>query len=219
VVSQAKSILQFYFETTFEKFDSKTPEGKREISKVLLPVVKAVPNKIEKAYWTKELAKKLGVKEETIEEAMKDVKIIKQEHATAENAKPMLSPKKSRKEALEERIVSLILKDPENLELLAEKIELNFTPKLQEIVVSLKSGQQPVDVKLASYLSFSAEAEDGLDCRQEIELCLKEFEALEIRDKMNQLASQLKEAEADKNKEQINSLVEEIRQLTNKLIN
>jgi len=59
IVAEAKSILQFFFETAFARFDAKTPEGKREISRALLPAIKRVPNKIERSHWTQELARKL----------------------------------------------------------------------------------------------------------------------------------------------------------------
>src|SRR3989344_4477973 len=47
MVENSLSILQFYFQTTLARFDAATAEGKREISKVLLPVIKRIPNKIE----------------------------------------------------------------------------------------------------------------------------------------------------------------------------
>ena len=49
LITSAKSILSFYFETAFSKFDKETPEGKREISKIILPVIRRIPNKIEQS--------------------------------------------------------------------------------------------------------------------------------------------------------------------------
>jgi DNA primase len=73
-MKSAKSILDFYFETTFSKFDKEDPEGKRGISKILLPVMKRIPNKIVQAHWIGELAKRFRLKEEHIEEELKKVK-------------------------------------------------------------------------------------------------------------------------------------------------
>ncbi len=217
IITDAKSILQFYFETTFAKFDSKTPEGKREISKVLLPVIKVIPNKIERAYWIQLLAGKLGVREETVEEALKDVKIGQSNRVFEEETPVKPAEKKTRKQALAERIVSLILKDPKNLEFLKEYHEAEFTPELKAVVASLRSGEKPVDAQLVSYLSFRAEAEEGLDYKEEIQLCLKEFEALNVRSRMDELLCRLREAEADGSQEKIDKLTKEIHQLTSKL--
>jgi len=217
IITDAKSILQFYFETTFAKFDSKTPEGKREISKVLLPVIKVIPNKIERAHWIQLLAGKLGVREETVEEALKDVKIGQSNRVFEEETPVKPAEKKTRKQALAERIVSLILKDPKNLEFLKEYHEAEFTPELKAVVASLRSGEKPVDAQLVSYLSFRAEAEEGLDCKEEIQLCLKEFEALNVRSRMDELLCRLREAEADGSQEKIDKLTKEIHQLTSKL--
>jgi len=74
-VKEAKSILDFYFESTFLKFDRNTAEGKREISKVLLPVIKRIPNKIVQSHWVQKLAQELKVETKDIEEEMEKVKL------------------------------------------------------------------------------------------------------------------------------------------------
>ncbi|MDD3399818.1 MAG: DNA primase [Candidatus Pacebacteria bacterium] len=217
IMADAKSILQFYFETTSAKFDSKTPEGKREISKVLLPVIKVIPNKIERAHWIQLLAGKLGVREETVEEALKDVKSVQTSRVFEEEAAVRPAEKKTRKQALAERIVSLILKEPKNLEFLKEYHEAGLTPELKSVVASLRSGEKPDDAQLVSYLSFKAETEEGLDCKEEIQLCLRELEALDVRSRMDELLCRLREAEADGSQEKIDELIKEIHQLTSKL--
>ena len=60
-VKEAKSILDYYFEITFSRFNPKVPEGKREISKILLPVIKRIQNQIERSHWVRDLSKKLAV--------------------------------------------------------------------------------------------------------------------------------------------------------------
>ncbi len=217
IMADPKSILQFYFETTFSRFDSKNPEGKREISKVLLPVIKVIPNKIERAYWIQLLAGKLGVKEETVEDALKDVKIIQVSRDSDKVVPARPIEKKNRKEALAERIVSLILKDHKNLDFLKEYHEAGLAPQLKSVVASLRNGEEPNDAQLVSYLSFKAEVEEGLDCKEEIQLCLREFEALDIRSRMDELLCRLREAESDGSQEKVDELIKEIYQLTSKL--
>ena len=71
LIQEARSILDFYFETTLSRFDKENPEGKREISKILLPVIKRIPNKISQSHWVQKLAKELKVKVEDVEEELK----------------------------------------------------------------------------------------------------------------------------------------------------
>ena len=71
LVGEARSILDFYFETTFSSHNSGTPEGKKEISKILLPVIKRITNNIERSFWVQKLAKGLEVREEDVVEELK----------------------------------------------------------------------------------------------------------------------------------------------------
>jgi hypothetical protein len=71
LVEKSLSILDFYFQSAFSKFDKDTPEGKREISKVLLPPIKRVPNKIERAFWVQKLAKEISAREKDVKRSLK----------------------------------------------------------------------------------------------------------------------------------------------------
>ena len=74
-VDNAKTILDFYFESAFAKKDLKNPENKKEIAKILLPIIKKIPNKIEQSHWIQKLAEKLMVKEKDIQEELKKVSV------------------------------------------------------------------------------------------------------------------------------------------------
>jgi DNA primase len=109
IVKKARSILEFYFDNAFSRFDRVGPEGKREISKMLLPVIKRVQNKIEQSFWVKELAKRLEVSEESVEQELKKYSSVKTEQVKKveqENFSP--TPLKTRRELIEEKIISLI---------------------------------------------------------------------------------------------------------------
>ena len=43
-VEKAKSIYDYYFDNAFLKFDKNTVDGKKGASKILLPVIKKIPN-------------------------------------------------------------------------------------------------------------------------------------------------------------------------------
>ena len=121
LIGSALTILDFYFQNTLSRLDKKTPGGKKEISKILLPVIKRIPNKIEQSFWIQKLAKELEVKEENVEEELKKVKLEDERYGLEPEEMANL-PSKTRKDLLEERLLMLIMKDPKNLTLIEEKI-------------------------------------------------------------------------------------------------
>lgn len=238
LVGEAKSILDFYFKTTFALTDPKTPEGKREISKILLPVIKRIPNKIEQAFWIQELAKKLEVKEESVEEELKKTKDLPPVYSGSEEGSEgkenLLELKqKTRKELLEEQILTFILKSPENLDLIAEKEISFFSPQISQILTYFKKSQDfptlssslgdPRQIKalqknlplelidLINYLSLKSEVEevDLPDLKEEFKNCLKEIRILEIKNKLGQFSRNIKKAEEEKDLPKIKKLLGE----------
>ena len=238
LVGEAKSILDFYFKTTFALTDQKTPEGKREISKILLPVIKRIPNKIEQAFWIQELAKKLEVKEESVEEELKKTKDLPPVYSGSEEGSEgkensLELKKKTRKELLEEQILTFILKSPENLDLIAEKEISFFSPQISQILTYFKKSQDfpalsssygtprqikalqknlpPDFIDLINYLSLKAEVEvlDLPDLKEEFKNCLKEIRILEIKNKLGQFSRDIKKAEEEKDLPKIKKLLGE----------
>ena len=238
LVGEAKSILDFYFKTTFALTDPKIPEGKREISKILLPVIKRIPNKIEQAFWIQELAKKLEVKEESVEEELKKTKDLPPVYSGSEEGSEgkenlLGIGQKTRKELLEEQILTFILKSPENLDLIAEKEISFFSPQISQILTYFKKSQDfpalssshgtPRQIKalqknlplelidLINYLSLKAEVEelDLPDLKEEFKNCLKEIRILEIKNKLGQFSRDIKKAEEEKDLPKIKKLLGE----------
>ena len=218
LIKNCQSILEFYFQTTFSRFDSKSPEGKREISKILLPVIKRIPNKIVTAHWIQELAKRLETKEEVVEGELKKVKVDRPEHSWLQSENPVSLPPKPRKEILEERITSLVLKGPQNLNLVNEDYFSCFSPKFQTILTNLRE-QKPIEDKdYINYLALKAEVEESdFDHELEMKTCLREIKNLEIKNKLDQISRNLKKAEQEKNLGKINNLTQEFNLLANKL--
>jgi len=226
LVSEAKSILDFYFETAFVKFDKKSPEGKKEISKILLPIIKIVPNKIEQSHWISKLAKNLEVKEEVISEELK--KTSSQGYPEILETRESLkeSKKKSRQEMLEEKILTLALKSPLTLRFIEEnQLEL-FTKQTKEILVSLKENPDfdfernisSESLELLSYIFLKADFEtEEIDAEREIQICLQEIQGLCIKTKLDEISQEIKKAEEEENLEKVNLLMREFNQLSQKL--
>ena len=221
LVGSAKSITEFYFETTFAKFDSKTPEGKREISKILLPVIKRIINKIEQSHWIQELSKRLSVREETIGEELKKVKMIAPEAQPAAPAPVKIAPKQ-RSELLEERVASLAMKSPnETLGLIGEDCFHLFEPKIQTILTSLKEQKELPQDDFINFLSFKADVEEdeGLDCQQEIKTCLSQLKEMKVKNELGEISQALKKAEVEKDETKIGDLIKKFEDRAKELIN
>lgn len=215
LVGNAKSILDFYFETTFSKFDSKTPQGKKEISKILLPIIKRVPNKIEQGFWVQQLSKKLEVREENIIAELNKVKIEESETEISEFA----APQKSRKEKLEERLIILLLKSPQNFSLLSEKDfdlfssqiskTLSFLQKEINHLDKIKPPEELADFINYSFLKSEVEEIEASDLEKELKTCLREIKILEIKNKLNKISQEIKQAEGEKDSSKVQKLSQE----------
>ena len=235
LISEAKSILEFYFETTFSgagtagKFDKKTAAGKKEISKILLPVIKRIPNKIEQAHWIQELAKKLEVKEEKIEEELRKISPITFRTEVVEEKPPTIKSG-GRKEMLEERIISLILKSPQTLTIIEENYFNIFSSRTQKILRSFKNKSdqyfldsrfwdfEPELADFLNYLSLKAEIKPETNPGREIQICLKELRSWEIKNELDEVSKEIKKAEEEKDFKKVNDLIEKFNKLAAKLI-
>jgi DNA primase len=238
-VEKAKSILDFYFESAFSKFDKDNPEGKREISKILLPVIKRIPNRIEQSYWLQKLAEKLEVKEEDVEEELKKVK-LNEEIYGLEPEEIVSLPQRSRKELLEERLLILILKCPQNISLIEKGVISCCSPQAQEILIKFQAEQgkakrggggdenkvliglgknQTPEKEFFNYLSLKAEIEEieEKDILPEVQCCLKEIQSLEIKNKLDQVSKEIKKAEEEKDLKKIEKLIQEFNQLAKEI--
>jgi DNA primase len=216
LAQEAKSILAFYFDTTFSRFNSRDPEGKKEIGKILLPILKRIPNKIEQGFWVQELARKLEVKEENIEEELRKVKKAEPAFLGANSEDfdvKQISPqfwqeKRSRKDLLEEQIVISIFRSPESLEIITEKELSLFSSPICQILDCLRKSQPlvrqvsneagdfqfeviktnvPSDlVEFVNYLALKSEVEEMTP--QELnEECKKCLKAIKILEIKNKL--------------------------------
>lgn len=235
LVDKTKTILDFYFDTTFSKHNADTAEGKKEISKALLPALKRIPNRIEQAHWIQKLAQKLEVKEEDIEIEMKKIQkegggrgLTPPQMTGSNPVNPVNSSQnsKSRKEILEERIISLVLKEPKNISFVNEDFFSFCSPETRKILTNLKKdpnffkagNSDPELQNLLNRLYFTAETEgEEIEPEKEIQTCLCEIQTLETKNKLDEISQQIKKAEQEKNTEKINSLTEEFQKLSQKL--
>jgi len=225
LVKEAKSIHDFYFENALSKFDKDSLEGKKKISEVLLPVIKRIPNKIEQAVWIKDLADVLGVKEESVSEELAKISLqraggSKREEEIGKGAEKE-SRRKTRKELLEEYLVVLAVKSPENINLLKEEDFNLFSIQISRLINYIKKkGVDFIDdvsteLKDAlNYFFLKAEIEEIKDnkIREEFENCLGEIRKLAVREELNIISQEIKKAEQKKDIGKVNKLVKKFNQ-------
>jgi len=221
LVKKAKGILDFYFENAFVQADPKTPQGKKQISKILLPVIKRIPNKIEQSFWVQKLAQDLGVKEAVVNEELNKIKTEKEalglEPEEIEKAIP-----KPRKQLLEESLIILILRSKPLIDCVAEEDFDFFSPQTSEIISLLKQGKEiPSDLSdFFDYLAMKADIdkeEDEEDIKEECLNCLNQIKSLVLKEKLDTISQEIKRAEADKDSSKMKRLMEEFNNLAQKL--
>jgi DNA primase len=235
LIKNAKSIHDFYFQDALSKYDKNSLEGKKQISEFLLPVIKKIPNKIEKSFWVKSLSNILETREEDILEELEKVSYL---NDRKENFEKLITPipeeefsqAKDRKGLLEEQLIVLIIQSPENLDLLKKEDFDLLSPKTSEIIQRFK--EQGFDLenvsneidKIIDYLSLKAEVQSFLENssdaekneenyneenKQEFKNCLKELKILAFRNNLDYISKEIKKSEKSKDFNKVKELVRE----------
>ena len=220
--------MEFYFESALKKFDKGKIEGKKGVSKMLLPVIKKIPNKIEQTFWLQKLSKEINAKEEDLAEEMAKIK-LEEEVLGLEPEEIINLPLKTRRDLLEERLITLLLRSRRGLEgLLPEDLEF-LSKDCAEIVSAFQKTDDNEqlfkklggkDLERVNCLSLKAEMLDDLSQKdQDIDFkdCLREIKNMEIKSKLEAISQELKAAENENNAKKVSSLVEEFHKLAKKL--
>jgi DNA primase len=114
-VSSAVSIYDFYFLSTFNRHNPTTPTGKKKIANELLPLIKSIPNDIEREDYLKRLAKDLEIELGVIKAALEKVSAKDKLQEETQGSFPH-DPKPPRQTiGLEEYLLALILHAPLDL--------------------------------------------------------------------------------------------------------
>ncbi len=223
LINNSVSILDFHFQNAFSQFDKKTAEGKRKISDALLPVIKGVLNKIEQASWVQELASRLNVKEKDIEVELNKVKIKEiSEPGFKTNNFQKQTNKKTKKQAIEERLLTLLFKSPQHLSVVDKEVIPYFSSQTQEIINNFKNLDK-ISAELSDIinsLSLKAEIEqiEEEEVLSELEFCLKEIKSLELKKKLDDISLQIRQAEQEQDIKKIENLSQRFNQLTKKIM-
>lgn len=232
-VGQASGLIEFYLENAFSKYDGQTVEGKKEISKILLPMIKKISNKVEQAHWLQELARQLKVQEGILVEEMGKIKNFSakggDESFTKEN------PVSKKIINLEDYTLGLILINLRKMKRFKREPAYLFTDsELAEIFKSLKKSrtkkvklkdfQEDLSVELANRLNkivFKAEAQksllDKFEPTKEIRFCFSQLRSRYWREKLDQLNLSIRQAEEKQDKDLLKKLTEEFNKIAKQI--
>ena len=232
-VGQASGLIEFYLENAFSKYDRQTVEGKKEISKILLPMIKKISNKVEQAHWLQELARQLKVQEGILVEEMGKIKNFSakggDESFTKEN------PVSKKIINLEDYTLGLILINLRKMKRFKREPAYLFTDsELAEIFKSLKKSrtkkvklkdfQEDLSVELANRLNelvFKAEAQksllDKFEPTKEIRFCFSQLRSRYWREKLDQLNLSIRQAEEKQDKDLLKKLTEEFNKIAKQI--
>jgi len=217
-VASTRSIMDFYFDSAFSRFDKTTPIGKKDISKIILPAIKRIQNKIEQSHWIQKLAEKLGVSQDAVLAELKETK--SSENLVNPNpgevgAPPTFGLPVGRKRLLEDKIVSLILKNPADLALISDAHHCFFSDTTKSLIEKMKSSamQRGNDIKailadlpkdeygdLLDVLALKAEVDWHDDGPDEVNLCLLALKDIELRNTLSKISGAIKDEQDEQKK-------------------
>ncbi len=218
-------IMDFSFSSALSKFDKNTPQGRKEIKAAVYPRINVIPNVIEQAKQFQKLARIFNVKEEDIRTDFNDWKRNNQNKDRPMSgvlSEKILSINKNdltpegRKKLLEDKIISLVLKNPENLSLIDITYNSFFSSKVGSLIESIRQsaqrrGNDPQAIladldqneykSLLNELALKAEVDYQEDEEDEIQLCISSLKDIELRNKLNEISGAI-QLETDEEKRQ-----------------
>lgn len=236
-VKNARSIMDYYFDSAFLKFDKANPQSKKEIGKIILPAIKRLQNKIEQSHWIQKLAAKLAVSQEAVSEELKSINLdgppVQVATVAVKGGEKNDLSIGGRKKLLEDKIVSLIVKDPGSLNLIEESHYGLFCERTKSLIESIKksalqkgndSGAILADISKDQYkdffdtLALRAEVEYEEDGPDEIQLCLSQLKDIELRNRLSDISGAVKlENDEQKREELIKEFNKKAKELHQKI--
>ena len=227
-VKNAKSIVQFYFDNTLERFDASVPENKASIGRIVLPVIARIPSNIERAHWVSRLASALKVGESSVWQDLEHVKVGGVAPEVAAQQKTATAPVLTRSHHLKERLLGLLLKHPELQQKFTDRYKTYLSKTLLDtLLLRAMAAEPPLDQAqllqsateeekhLVDTVLFTDEAQNQVeyDPEKEYMILVSEWQKEEIRARLKALQYSISAAEQNK-EEDLSRFIEE----RNKLI-
>lgn len=224
-IEEAIPAYDFFLESTFNRFDSKTSEGKRKIGQEVLPVLSRISDDLVKAHYIQKLASKLDLPMEAILAQMGKAK----PEVSVRGLVNELTEKEndSRREMMEKYLFSLALQKNKTEKLKEESIiVLINSPVLKRILELLskekgKFQSEKFSQNLPSELienfnnlylmDFGEKIEDDSWWDKEWEIIVFELKKEILKEKINLIPNLIKQAEEKKDMELLTILEKEFK--------
>lgn len=210
-IENALSIGDFYFNTTLAKFDKKTPDGIKNISGLILPMIKQFPTEIERVFWVQRLASELNCRENIVWQDLE--KIPDPSFQNTHGKAPVLeqqnqTPQKTKRDMLYERLLVLLFKYPACTQLITKK-HISFFAKehtLASLCLKLfslhaegrdkKAALSIAEQDLLNNILFQNEIfplfDDSIEAEEEFKICLMNLKQIELKEKLVNLQLNLR---------------------------
>lgn len=226
-------VYDFYFEKALKEYDPREAVGKKKISQELLPVIKEIPNDIEREHYLQRLSQELEVGVEVLKNALSKIKSEAAREEGRGSLKIDLGEEKyPQKEAY---ALSLVLKAPQE----AAKAVLHrlgkddfSSEKLRDIFSELKRESKKARSKLSRIRDKIKDKETAQifenlalydwelsseEIERELEKTLLKLKEAKIRRRLKDLARRIKRAEKEGREEELRNLQEEFKRLSHRL--
>lgn len=199
VIRESAHIIDFYLSSLRENIQEKRAYGKA-VQREVLPFVARIKSKIDQAHFIGEVAKALGVSQDTISTELENIPDLQEVVSVRNEPKKNTEIKPGRKEAIERRLFGIILwqKSLTKPDIDLAALERSIVSIIGE--TKLQQLQERPEV-VSEEILFTTES--GYSSKKELERDIEELlQALEeeyIKSSYEEALSELREAEALKN--------------------
>jgi len=237
-IINAKSIMEYYFENTLKKTDLNKVEDKKQVAKTLLAIIAKLADTIEQTHYLQKLAELINVEEKILREKLNRAAVIKKSN---EKVQAVAVKKGNRYQILEEQVVGLALKYPENLNYIIDHLlpdflhDQNISSLYKELIIyytkkhefdfanfrlvlekkDQKSASQ-ADLLILNIEHFFPEADEDI-IKKEIVTNIRELSKHFILEELKNLEQKIKKAEKEKDRDKSRNYSEKFIELTSQL--
>ena len=215
-VEHARPIMDFYFDKALREQDPSSADGKKKIAELILPLIREIPDEIQKSHWVMLLASRLKVPEQAVRNDLDPIVrgqgVSGASVASAENGAPAPF---SRRALLEERMLALLALSPEDTgknEFGEGGIDFTSDANQRLFAVLISDASSPADLMpLLEQARFRGEIlrERVADIRGELALCRRELMALCLRERLREIGGKIEEKERERDQEAVSALLKD----------
>ncbi|OGM26869.1 DNA primase [Candidatus Woesebacteria bacterium RIFCSPHIGHO2_02_FULL_38_9] len=212
-IVDAVNIWDFLIESVTSKLDLGSGQGVSDASKELIPILRMISDKIVQERYLKIVAARLNVSEEAVSEQLKNS--IDKNQAPKIDVSPSISETKTRRDLLEELLLSLAFQSDLNI-LLKQKTQdliktplakriltefLKFREKTKEFEISTFAQNLPKELfdgfSKTIFVEIPEKIKDTQAFDKEVILVEKELKALDLKEKLSYSAKLISKFEEE----------------------